>query len=566
MKQVVQSAKTGKLTVRAIPELQATAGHVLVRTAASLISAGTERMVVDFAQKNLAGKAKARPDLVRKVMDKAKRDGIGATIRAVLARLDEPLPLGYSASGEVVGVGQRLEGRFRVGQRVAIAGAGMANHAEFNLVPGSLAVPVPDDVNDEEACFGTLGAIALHGVRNMNLELGDWGAVIGVGLVGQLAVQFLDLAGVRVIALDYDSSRLELARYGGAELTWNLADGGPVNAILERTKGLGCDGILIAAATESSEPLKLAGEIARDRARISLVGSTGTEFPFRDYMAKELSVTVSRSYGPGRYDRDFEQHDVKYPPGFVRWTETRNLDEAVRLMSRRRDRRLAVEQLITHRFAIDDAENAYGLVIDKSEPHLGVVLGYPQDQQPQQRRLRVPAHISPARHTSAPRCVLGVIGAGNFAKSVLLPQLKRTANCELHTIATRRALSAEHSQDRFGFQCAAADEAAVLQNPEINAVIIATPHASHAAMTATALSAGKHVLVEKPLALDHEGLDAVVKARNRSEAFFQVGFNRRFAPMAKRAHDRLDRIGGSKFVLIRVNAGALDSGQLGQRA
>ena len=555
MKQVVQSARSGDLALKEVPEPQLRDGHLLVRTSSSLISAGTERMVVAFARKSLAAKARARPDLVRKVMDKARRDGIAATLRAVMARLDEPLPLGYSAAGTVVAVGAGLEGRFRVGQRVAMAGAGIANHAEMNIVPGNLAAPVPDDVNDEEACFGTLGAIALHGVRNLGLELGDCAAVIGAGLVGQLAAQFLGLSGVRVAVLDYDLDRLSLARYAGAELTWNLADGDPTEAILGMTGGLGCDGVLIAAATESSEPFETAAAVARDRARISMVGMTGTELPYRAFMEKELSVVVSRSYGPGRYDSDFEQRGMKYPEGYVRWTEARNLAEAVRLMSRRSDRRVAVEQLITHRFDIDEAEAAYGLVTENAEPHLGVVLRYPVERPAKAARLRVPAHVSSAK--AGGDCVLGVLGGGSFARTVLLPRLKGADRCTLHTLVTQRGASAEHSSEKFGFAHAETDAASVLENPEINAVLIATPHSSHADLAVRALQANKNVFVEKPLALSREQLDDVVRARSRSSGFLQVGFNRRFAPLAERARTHMAKSGGRKFVLTRINAGAV---------
>ncbi len=555
MKQVVQSARSGKLAVREVPAPEVRPGHLLVRTAASLISAGTERMVVQFARKSLAAKAKARPDLVRKVIDKAKRDGIAATMRAVMARLDEPLPHGYSACGEVIALGQGVEGSFRVGQRVAIAGAGIANHADLNLVPSNLAAPVPDDVNDEEACFGTLGAIALHAVRNLGLGLGDRAAVIGVGIVGQLAVQLLDLAGVRVAAFDYDQDRLDLARFGRAEMCWNLADGDPGQAMLEFSGGRGCDGILIAAATESSEPFELAAKIARDRARICLVGLTGTEVPYREFMQKELSLVVSRSYGPGRYDSDYEGRGVKYPDGYVPWTETRNLAEAVRRMSRQKDHRLAVEQLITHRFPLEEAEAAYAMVTGRTEPHLGVVLTYGPRRERSVADLRVPIAVSGARRPGG--CVLGIIGAGAFARSVLLPALKSNKQCRLHTIVTLRGASAQHSGEKFGFEIAASDEAAVLENADINAVLIATTHASHASLTAAALAAGKSVLVEKPLALDRDQLNQVIEARNASDGFFQVGFNRRFAPMSLKARDHLARFSGPKNVLIRINAGAL---------
>lgn len=555
MKQIVQSARSGKLALKEVPEPRVRRGHLLVRVRTSLISAGTERMVVDFAKKSLAAKARARPDLVRKVFDKARRDGVAATIRAVLARLDEPLPLGYSACGEVVEVGPGVEGRFRVGQRVAIAGAGLANHAELDVVPENLVAPVPDDANDEEACFGTLGAIALHGVRNLGLSLGDHAAVIGVGLVGQLAAQFLDLAGVRVAVFDYDASRLDLARYGRAELAWNLADGDPTQAVLDWSGGRGCDGVVIAAATESSEPFNLAAAVARDRAKIALVGITGTELPYREFMKKELSVVVSRSYGPGRYDEDYEGRGMKYPVGWVPWTETRNLEETLRLMSRRRDHRLAVEPLITHRFPFEQAEAAYRLVTEATEPHLGVVLVYGERRKPLVPQLRIPISVSSGKKPAG--CVLGVIGAGAFARTMLLPRLKGMKDCRLHTIVTQRGISAEHSQESFGFEHAASDDAAVFGNPEINAVLIATPHSSHATLTVAALEAGKNVLVEKPLALDREQLAGVVAARNRSDAFFQVGFNRRFAPMSIKMRQRLSALPSPRFLLLRVNAGQL---------
>jgi len=555
MEQIVQSAKSGKLALREVPDPKVRAGNLLVRTRASLISAGTERLVVSFAKKSLAAKAKARPDLVKKVLEKAQRDGIAATYRAVMARLDEPLPLGYSAAGEIVALGEGTEGRFRVGQRVAIAGAGLANHADFNVVPVNLAAPVPDDANDEEACFGTLGAIALHGVRNLGLGLGDFAAVIGAGLVGQMAAQLLELAGARVAVFDYDSSRLDLARYGHAAFAWNLSDGDPAEAMRDFTGGHGCDGVLIAAATDSSEPFELSASIARDRARISLVGLTGTEIPYREFMQKELSVVVSRSYGPGRYDGDYENRGMKYPEGYVPWTETRNLAEVVRRMSRASDHRLAVEPLITHRFPFEKAEDAYALVTGRTEPHLGVVLDYGGRAEKPVEGLRIPIAVS--RGKPGAGCVLGVIGGGSFARTVLMPELKKLSDCRLHTIATQRGMSAEHSQQSVGFEFSAADEDAVLNNDEINAVLIATPHSSHAALTAAALAKGKCVLVEKPLALDREQLNAVISARNTSDGFFQIGFNRRFAPMAVKMRDRLAGLPGPKVLLLRVNAGPL---------
>ncbi|MBI3445266.1 MAG: bi-domain-containing oxidoreductase, partial [Magnetospirillum sp.] len=551
MKQVIQSARTGKLALKEVPEPKVRAGSLLVATRASLISAGTERMVVDFARKSLAGKAKARPDLVRKVIDKARRDGLMSTFRAVMARLDEPLPLGYSAAGEVLAVGAGLEGDFKVGQRVAMAGAGLANHSELNVVPRNLAVPLPESVPDEHACFATLGSIALHGVRSLGVGLGDVVCVVGVGLVGQLAVQFLALQGARVIAMDSNPERLALAAKLGAELVWNVAEPGLPEAVIHLTGGIGCDAILICAATESSGPLETAAEIARDRARVVMTGKTGTEFPYAAFMKKELSVMVSRSYGPGRYDDDFEGRGLKYPVGWVRWTETENLAEVVRLMAAPAGRCLEIAPLISHRFAFETAEDAYALVTEGSEPHLGVVLTYSQES----RQQAAPVFAAPK--VAAGRCVLGVIGAGAFARTVLLPELKRLSQVELAAIATTRGMTADHARQAFGFGRACTDAAEILADPSINAVLIATRHASHADLTARALAAGKSVLVEKPLAVDRAQLGRVEAARRNSDGFFLVGFNRRFAPMSVKARQLLARHPGPKVLSLRVNAGAL---------
>jgi predicted dehydrogenase/threonine dehydrogenase-like Zn-dependent dehydrogenase len=550
MKQVIQSTRTGKLKLTEVPEPTVKAGNILVSTRASLISAGTERMVVEFARKSLAGKARQRPDLVKKVLSKAKRDGVAATIRSVLARLDEPLPLGYSAAGEVVAVGAGLEGRFRVGQRVAVAGAGLANHAELNVIPANLAAPVPDDVSYEEACFGTLSSIAMHAVRNLGAAFGESVAVIGAGLLGQLIIRLLTISGVRVLALDYNVPRLDLARAMGAEATFDLGGDDVEATVRDLSAGRGMDGIIISAATESSEPFKVAGLIARDRAKVCMVGMTGTEFPYREFMQKELSLVVSRSYGPGRYDPDFEGRGVKYPEGWVRWTETENLAECLRLMSPSLDRRLNVNALTSHTFKLDDAEKAYDLVTSGAAPHLGVVLTYSEDAPAGRVSFAAP---KPAK--SSDKCVLGVIGAGGFARSVLLPELKKMSDVTLHTVATQRGASAEKTGDTFGFLHAAADSDAVLENLDINAVLIATRHDSHADLVARALAAGKSVLVEKPLALNRQEINRVVEARNSSTGFFQVGFNRRFAPLAAMVRGRLERHKGTKYLLLRINAG-----------
>ena len=549
MKQVIQSARSGTLAVKDVPAPNPGAGEILVRTRASVISAGTERMVVAFAKKSLAGKAQARPDLVKKVLAKAKTDGLRATYSAVMARLDEPLPLGYSAAGEVVRVGSGLEGIFRPGDRIAMAGAGVANHADYCIVPRNLAVPVPGGLGFDHAAFATLGAVALHAVRNLDARLGECAAVIGAGLVGQLAAQLLRLSGVRTLVLDYDQARLDLAAQLGAEATINLGEGNAESTAREMTRGIGCDGILIAAATDSAEPFTTAAAIARDRARICLVGASGTEFSYAEFMKKELTVVVSRSYGPGRYDADYEQRGQTYPPGYVRWTETENLAECLRLMAAVGPR-LDIEPMISHRFAIGKAEDAYAMVLGGGEAHMGVVLNYDGAEETPAK----PAITSSARPKSD-RCRIGVIGAGQFASAVLLPQLKKMAGAELATIVANRGAQADHAAENFGFANAATDAAAVFDDGDIDAVIVATRHDSHAEYVRRALAAGKPVLVEKPLALDQAGIDAIIAARAVSDAFFQVGFNRRFAPIAIKARQWLEAHAGPKFMIFRINAG-----------
>jgi len=554
MKQVIQSRRSGKLALKEVPATRVRAGHLLVRTRASLISAGTERMVVDFAKKSLAGKAQARPDLVKKALAKAKKEGLWNTWKAVMARLDEPLPLGYSAAGEVIAVGAGLEAEFRVGDRVAMAGAGIANHAELNAVPRNLVAKIPDNVSDDDACYGTVGAISMHAVRNLKVSLGDIVGVIGCGLVGQLAIQFLTLSGARVIAFDYADDRLELAKNSGA-IAALKPDADASNVVLGLSAGRGADAVLISAATSSSDPFNVAADIARDRANIVMVGLTGTTFPYQTFMTKELNLTVSRSYGPGRYDPDFEGRGVKYPEGWVRWTETENLAETLRLLAPGNAAKLDVAALTSHKFPLENAEQAYALVTGGGERHLGVVLTYSGDIDPKQTvqkmRTQKPGHGT---------CIMGAIGAGNFARAVLLPALTSLPDVRLKTLATQRGASAENSAETHGFENAASDIDSVMNDPEINAVMIATRHDSHAAMTAQALRAGKSVFVEKPLALDLDQLNDVIDAINGAEGFVQVGFNRRFAPQISALCDHFKATTGPKVITVRVNGGAIEGG------
>ena len=579
MKQLLLDAGSGEPRVAEVPPPALRPGRLLVRTRASLVSAGTERLAVGFARQNLLAKARSRPDLVRQTLSKVKRDGLAAAARSVRARLGEPLALGYSAAGVVTGVGAGLEGRYRPGQRVAVAGAGVANHAELNLVPANLAAPVPADVADEEACYATVCAVALHAVRQSQPALGAWCAVVGVGLVGQLAAQLLRLAGVRVLALDFDAGRLALAARLGADAVCQLDEQDAGGVAAAATDGLGCDAVVIAAATTSSLPFETAAEVARDRAVVAVVGNTGTSFPYREYMMKELTVVVCRSYGPGRYDDDYESHGLRYPPGYVRWTETANLAAALAAMRPGASRCLDAAALTTHRFDFEDAPAAYATIAGR-EPHLGVLLKYAEAPAPSDS---LPARGAPSRSTAgsrgtqpAPRprpqrrrsgrCRLGVIGAGSHARSVLLPALAKLPDCELHTVATARGLSAAHAQRRLGFRRATADADEVFEDADIDAVVVATPHSLHASQAARALAADKPVFVEKPLALNWQELRDVAAAAESSAAFLLVGFNRRFAPLALAAKAHLATSPGDRHVLMRVNAGPLPPGSWQGRA
>lgn len=553
MKQIIQSRKTGKLSIKDVPNPTVEPGYLLVRTTASLISAGTERQEIIFAKKNLVAKAKARPDLVKKVLRKVNKDGLRQTFQSVMARLDEPLPLGYSATGDVIALGEGLEGQFRVGERVSMAGSGIANHAEINSVPANLSSSIPDSVSNEEACFGTVSSIALHAVRNLRLGIGDTISVIGMGLIGQLAAQLIRLSGSRVVAIDYNESRLKLAMSLGAEFSINLSRSNPTEEMAKFTAANGCDGILIAAATKSNEPFQTAADIARDRARVTMVGMTGTNFPYADFMKKELNIIVSRSYGPGRYDSDFEQEGVKYPAGWIRWTETENLRECLRLMGEKNERQLKVAPLISHQFPLAKSEDAYSMILNSTEPHLGVVLSYKGKTIEKQ-----PTSIKTRTTKKNKKCVLGVIGAGNYARTVLLPLLKQHKQVTLHTVVTKKGASANYSKETFGFENASTDPEQVISNPEINSVLIATRHSSHANLTLRALSAGKNVFVEKPLALNQIELNKIIVAKRKSEnIFFQVGFNRRFAPMAIKTKQELIKSPAPRFMTFRINAGKI---------
>jgi polar amino acid transport system substrate-binding protein len=545
MKQVIQNFRTGKLKVDEAPETVCKPGGVLVSNVASLISAGTEKMAIDFAQKSLAGKARERPDLVWQVIGKIKRDGLMNTINAVRSRLGAPLALGYSCAGIVREVGRGAE-EFSVGDHVACAGMNYASHAETVFVPRNLAVKMPGDVSFDAAAFVTLGAIALQGVRTAEAKLGDVVAVIGLGLLGQLTVQILKAAGCRVIGIDLDQSKVELAVAHGSEAAV-VRSGNVEGAVARLTGGFGADAVIVTAAAETNDPIELAGAIARDRAIVSMVGAVRMDVPRKIYYEKELQLRLSRSYGPGRYDAQYEEQGVDYPIGYVRWTERRNMQEFLRLVAAKA---VKLDRLITHRFPIEQAQIAYDIVIGKTrQPYLGILLEYSEAR----AKLKV---VELARARKAGEVRLGVIGAGNFAKSVLLPRLAKMPGVSLVGIATATGRNAKAVGEQFGFGFCATDYRELLARDDINTVLIATRHDTHAAMTAEAVRAGKTVYVEKPLAISEEGLDEVLSAVAQNDGRVMVGFNRRFSPLSTALKQFFDGV-EPLAITYRVNAGAI---------
>jgi len=534
-----------------VPEPRAKAGGVVVRNVASLISGGTERMVIDFAGKSMIGKARERPDLVRQVLDKVKKDGIGPTVQTVLSRLGQPIPLGYSCAGVVEEVGRGAE-EFRAGDRVACAGMGYASHAGTVFVPRNLAVQIPEGVTFEDAAYVTLGAIALQGVRIAEVRLGESVAVIGLGLLGQLTVQILKAAGCRVFGYDLDPTKVALAKELGADGAVVRSDGA-VDTAMEFTRGVGFDAVVVTAATDSNDPIELAGELCRDRGVVSMVGAVKMDVPRKVYYEKELQLRLSRSYGPGRYDPNYEEKGHDYPIGYVRWTERRNMEEFLRLVA---SGQVTPSHLTTHSFPIDHADRAYAIVTGEvREPYLGIVLEYPARVGGDATTRERTVELRP-RAPKSGKVGIGFIGAGNFARAVLLPQFRKAADVELVAVATATGVNARTVAANFGFAYCTTDSAAVLADPSVDAVVIATRHASHARFAAEALRAGKAVFVEKPLAIDEEGLTHILGAWEETGGLLMVGFNRRFSPLVTELKRSLPA-GTPLAVTYRINAGAI---------
>jgi predicted dehydrogenase/threonine dehydrogenase-like Zn-dependent dehydrogenase len=546
MKQILQNAKTGEVAVTDVPVPVPQPGFVLVRTSASLISAGTERLTVEAGQKNLVSRAIEQPALVRKVLDKARNEGVVATIDAVRSKLGSLTALGYSAAGTISAVGEGVSD-LRIGDRVACAGVGYASHAEVLSVPKNLCVRLPETVSFDMAAFGTVGAIALQGLRLAEPTLGESIVVIGLGLIGQLAVQLLRANGCRVFGIDLDQQKIELARRLGAD-DGCKSDADARTRILEWSRGRGADAVLITAATSSHEPVELAGQISRPKGRVIVVGAVGLNLPRKPYYDRELTFRISMSYGPGRYDRNYEERGQDYPFGYVRWTEGRNIEAFLDMIA---GGRIQIEPLITHRFNIDDGENAYELITG-NEPYLGVLLQYDVTR-PLESRIELPPK---ARAASAAKTVrLGLIGAGDYAKGMLLPNFK-AAGAEFQAIATASGVTARSVGEQHGFRFCASGATEVINDEDVNLVAVATRHSSHAALARQALEARKHVFVEKPLALNDQELDEVLAATG-SGGQLMVGFNRRFSPLARAAFDFFEHHQFPLSISYRVNAGRI---------
>jgi len=551
MKQIVQSPRSGKLELMEVPAPALLPGQVRVRNHFSVVSPGTEKMAMDFARKSLLGKARSRPDLVKQVARKLRQEGPGPTYRAVTTRLDAPQPLGYSTAGVVDAVGEGVTG-FAPGDRVACAGAGYANHAEIVSVPENLVAAVPDGVPLECAAFSTLGAIAMQGLRVAEPSLGEIAAVIGLGLIGQLEAQLLRANGCRVLGIDLDPSRIKQAMDQG--VAWGARPGDDHAAWSDRaTAGHGVDFAMVTAASDSSAPIELAAELCRFKGRVVCVGATAMDLERRTFYEKELELRMSMSYGPGRYDRRYEELGLDYPLPYVRWTENRNLLSFMALIASGAvdPRRLDIEEV-----AFEDSEAAYEELAGGARRSLAILFRYGESASPASA---VTLHERPARR---PGDKVGVafLGAGNYARGVLLPAVARSAAVDPRRIVTATGPSARRSAERFGFAACGTDPEEALGDDAVDLVFIATQHDSHAPLAEAALRAGKAVWLEKPAAITPAQLDALGSAASETGGFLAVGFNRRFSPHAQAVREAFADRQGPLAIHYSVAAGPTPGG------
>jgi len=550
MKQVLQNFRTGKLMLADVPVPGLRANGLLVRNACSLVSVGTEKQLTDFARKSLLGKARARPDLVRKVMNVAQTEGLLEAHRQATSRLDTALPLGYSSAGEVIAVGEGVD-EFKVGDRVACAGSGYASHAEVISVPQTLCVSIPDNVDFESAAFVALGAIALHSVRLAELTLGENVAIIGLGLLGQIAVQIVKASGCNVFGIDIDAHKVALAKGLGADAGAVIGQDDVPTQVDNFTGGVGTDVVIIMASTSGNEPIELAANIARERGRVIATGLVGLHMPRKIFYEKELDFKVARAWGPGMYDESYETGKVDYPLPYIRWTAKRNMEEFLRLVSQGK---VNLDKIITHRFPIEKATEAYEMVTGKSgERYIGVLLSYDKEK-PLTNKIKLKKQ-DVGIHAPKKAVNIGLIGAGEFAKATILPALKKLNDINLKAIATASGTSARGVGDKFGFEYCTTDYLKILEDLDVDCVLIATRHNLHAKFVIEALKHGKDVFVEKPLALSLPELQQIVEVWNESRRRLMVGFNRRFSPFSIKVKQLLSQSNEPMVINCRVNAG-----------
>lgn len=569
MRVVFQNYGSGELGIVEVAMPVVRPGNIAIQTQASLVSAGTEKAMIDVAQKSLLGKALARPDWVKQVIAKIRTEGLMEAYRQSRARLDTPLPLGYSSAGIVAAVGRDVA-EFAVGDRVACAGSGYASHAEVVSVPRNLCVKIPEQMRGgerergrgrerritfEEASFVALGGIALEAVRLARPEIGHRVAVIGLGLLGQLAVQILKANGCRVLGVDLVLGKLDLARDLGADVAIHGATDDVMAAVREFSNGYGADSVIILASTASNQPIEQAAEMCRERGRVVATGMVGLDIPRKPFYEKEIEFVISRAWGPGMYDVDYEERDVKYPLPYVRWTARRNMATFLDLVA---EGRVNVEPLITHRFPFEQALNAYEMILEGEEPYIGVVLEYGEAEPEPVRRI----DLKPENQLAAvedDEVGIGLIGAGLYARGTLLPALQKVKGVRYVGVATASGMSGRHVGDKFGFEYCTTDCRSVLDDPGTDVVFILTRHGSHAHFVVEALRAGKHVFVEKPLALDLGQLVQVVETFNTQSSKFgtllMVGFNRRFSPFTCWLKERFASVAEPLAVHYTVNAG-----------
>ena len=531
MQQLVQSVRSGDLKLIDIPTPVIGPTEVLVRTTRSVVSAGTERAVRGLAKASLLGKAKARPDLVKQVVRRARADGIASTFKTVRTRLDEDMPLGYSAAGVAVEVGEYVAG-IRPGMRVATGGAG---HGEFQVVAANLCVPIPDGVDDESAAFATVAAIALHGLRQADVQIGCRVAVIGLGLVGRLTVRLARAAGVEVIGLDVADWPVEQLRAEGVRAHTDHGDD-TTRAVLDWSRDHGVDAVLLTAATASSDPIRRAVEILRDRGTLVIVGDVGMELERTPLYEKEVTIRLARSYGPGRYERAYEEWGIDYPVGQVRWTEGRNIEAVLDLLS---GGSLSFADLVTHTYALEDAKQAYETIEGGHGPFVGVQFRY----RPEIAVDRTAVAVTKPKPIEG-NIGIGLLGAGNFVRATMMPILEELGGMDFVAVASAGGTSARHLAERHGFARVATDASAVINDPEVDLVMIATPHSTHADLVVEALEAGKHVFCEKPLAITMDELERVEEAHQaHPDQILMVGFNRRWSPMIQEVKKLLGESG-----------------------